>query len=122
MYQGVCFGSLFAIFAIRLSSHTCCADMYADLVVSSDSSPHRLRCVLMCLLVPLLLHCIILFVFLLLVPIRRAHTFSLVRVRVRGGADPSSAALFCVRSGPMEVAEGLNSSKEGEELFKEDRR
>eukprot|EP00903_Cladosiphon_okamuranus_P018685 g17198.t1 len=36
-------------------------------------------------------------------------------------SDPSSAALFCVRSGPMEVVDGLNSSKEGEELFKEDR-
>lgn len=43
-------------------------------------------------------------------------------VVVRRGADPSSAALFCVRSGPMEVVDGLNSSKEGEELFKEDRR
>ncbi|CAN0190215.1 unnamed protein product [Pylaiella littoralis] len=36
-------------------------------------------------------------------------------------SDPSSAGLFCVRSGPMEVKAGLNSSKEGEELFKEDR-
>ncbi|CAM9389927.1 unnamed protein product [Ectocarpus sp. 6 AP-2014] len=36
-------------------------------------------------------------------------------------SDPSSAALFCVRSGPMEVKDGISTSKEGEELFKEDR-
>lgn len=44
------------------------------------------------------------------------------RSRVVALPDPSSAALYCVRSGPMEVKDGLNSSKEGEELFKEDRR
>ncbi|CAM9386530.1 unnamed protein product [Ascophyllum nodosum] len=36
-------------------------------------------------------------------------------------SDPSSASLFCVRSGPMEVSAGIETSKEGEELFKEDR-
>ncbi|CAB1121474.1 unnamed protein product [Ectocarpus sp. CCAP 1310/34] len=36
-------------------------------------------------------------------------------------SDPSSASLFCVRSGPMEVKDGISTSKEGEELFKEDR-
>ncbi|CAN0242161.1 unnamed protein product, partial [Scytosiphon promiscuus] len=42
-------------------------------------------------------------------------------VRSDRSSDPSSAALFCVRSGPMEVKEGINTSKDGEELFKEDR-
>lgn len=37
-------------------------------------------------------------------------------------SEPSSASMACVRSGPMSVSSDISTSKEGEELFKEDRR
>ncbi|CAM9230854.1 unnamed protein product [Choristocarpus tenellus] len=36
-------------------------------------------------------------------------------------SDPSSASMTCVRSGPMKVQDDTTTSKEGQELFKEDR-